>query len=92
MNHMLPTACRALGVLRKPSIGAELIYKFAPELLAAATADTVDFFISAGTKLDPRRLLLALVRFGEQDTPDAKRDQVLRYVGFAMDQLHCDDR
>lgn len=34
----------------------------------------------------------ALVRFGETDTLDVKRDQILRYVGFAMDQLRCDDR
>eukprot|EP00878_Enallax_costatus_P011969 GHUV01012497.1.p1 GENE.GHUV01012497.1~~GHUV01012497.1.p1 ORF type:complete len:1028 (+),score=282.75 GHUV01012497.1:49-3132(+) len=82
---------RALGVLRKPSIGPELIYRFAPELLAAATAETVDFFIAAGARLDPRRLMPALVRFGEPDTLDSKRDQIMRYVGFAMDQLHCDD-
>lgn len=84
--------CRALGVLRKPSVGPQLVYKFAPELLAAATQETVDFFIAAGSSLDPRQLLPALVRFGEPGTPLAKREQVMRYVGFALDQLHCSDR
>jgi hypothetical protein len=83
---------RALGVLRKPSVGPQLVYKFAPELLAAATQETVDFFIAAGSTLDPRQLLPALVRFGEPGTAAAKREQVLRYVSFALDHLRCNDR
>lgn len=42
--------------------------------------------------LDPRQLLPALVRFGEPDTPPAKREQVLQYVAYAMEQLGCTDR
>jgi hypothetical protein len=153
--------CRALGVLRKPSVGPQLVYKFAPELLAAATQETVDFMVAAGNTctvvtlenvgsgavppsrakhnqgepealaicgmwlpnelrecmlhhglcrsqargveclsrprvagaaLDPRQLLPALVRFGEPDTEPAKREQVLKYVAFAMEQLRCTDR
>eukprot|EP00879_Flechtneria_rotunda_P019362 GHRR01020334.1.p1 GENE.GHRR01020334.1~~GHRR01020334.1.p1 ORF type:complete len:907 (+),score=281.55 GHRR01020334.1:278-2998(+) len=84
-------AKRALGVLRKPSVGPQLVYKFAPQLLATATTDTVDFFIVSGSTLDPRQLLPALVRFGEPGAAPAQRDQVLRYVSFAMDQLRCDD-
>jgi hypothetical protein len=42
--------CRALGVLRKPSVGPQLVYKFAPELLAAATQETVDFMVAAGKR------------------------------------------
>jgi hypothetical protein len=88
----LPCYSRALGVLRKPSVGPQLVYKFAPELLAAATQETVDFFIAAGSTLDPRQLLPALVRFGEPGTAAAKREQVLRYVSFALDHLRCNDR
>jgi hypothetical protein len=68
------------------------MYKFAPELLAAATSETVDVLISSGRALDPRQLLPALVRFGEPGTPASKREQVLRYISYAMEQLHCDDR
>jgi hypothetical protein len=39
---------RALAVLRKPSVGPQLVYRFAPELLAAATQETVDFLVTAG--------------------------------------------
>lgn len=35
-------------MLRKPSVGPQLVYKFAPELLAAATQDTVDFLVASG--------------------------------------------
>lgn len=84
--------CRALGVLRKPSVGPQLVYKFAPELLAAAPQETVDFLIAAGSTLDPRQLLPALVRFGEPGTPAAKREQALRYASFALDHLRCNDR
>lgn len=85
-------AKRALGVLRKPSVGPQLVYKFAPELLAAATQETVDFLVASGAALDPRQLLPALVRFGEHNTQPAKREQVLKYVAFAMEQLRCTDR
>lgn len=45
---LLLCCCRALGVLRKPSVGPQLVYKFAPELLAAATQETVDFLVASG--------------------------------------------
>ncbi|KAF8061305.1 VPS18 [Scenedesmus sp. PABB004] len=85
-------AVRALGVLRKPSVGPALVYKCAPELLAAAPGETVDLLISAGASLDPRALLPALVRFAEPGTPRARREEALRYISFAIDQLQCDDR
>lgn len=47
---------------------------------------------AAGAGLDPRQLLPALVRFGEPGTEPAKREQVLKYVAFAMEQLRCTDR
>lgn len=46
----------------------------------------------AGPALDPRQLLPALVRFGEPGTAPSKREQVLKYVAFAMEQLRCTDR
>lgn len=39
--------CRALRVLRNPNASRELLYKFAPALVAAAPSETVDFFVSA---------------------------------------------
>lgn len=45
-----------------------------------------------GASLDPRRLLPALVRFGEPGTPPERREQVLRYVRYALEALGCHDR
>jgi hypothetical protein len=57
-------AARALAVLRDPRVPQELVYRFAPALVAAAPRETVDAWIAARPPLDPRRLLPALVRFG----------------------------
>lgn len=53
---------------------------------------TLHACVCSGEALDPRQLLPALVRFGEPDTPPVKRDQVLKYVAYAMEQLRCTDR
>jgi len=82
---------RALGVLRKPTIPRELIYKFAPALLEAAPGETVDAWIQAGSKLDPRRLMPALVRCDEPAARGECLAQALRYVEFAIHELGCDD-
>lgn len=47
-------ARRALAVLRKPSCSPELAYRFAPGLVAAAPAETVDYLITARPPLEPR--------------------------------------
>ena len=48
------SARKALAVMRKPSCTSELIYKFAPGLVAAITEEAIDFFITAKPTLDAR--------------------------------------
>ncbi|GLI64360.1 hypothetical protein VaNZ11_007601 [Volvox africanus] len=84
-------AIRALTVLRNPSVSRELVYKFAPGLVAAAAEEAVDFFISQRPPLDPRRLLPALLRYGEPHSPPMERQCVLRYVEFAIEELGTTD-
>eukprot|EP00877_Chromochloris_zofingiensis_P007678 jgi/Chrzof1/3163/Cz12g14060.t1 len=84
-------AIRALGVLRKPSVSTELVYKFAPAMVSQATSETIDFWIACRDKLDPRRLLPALMRFGEPGSAADKREQVLMYISYAIDHLQCED-
>ncbi|GIL52118.1 hypothetical protein Vafri_8045 [Volvox africanus] len=84
-------AIRALTVLRNPSVSRELVYKFAPGLVAAAAEEAVDFFISQRPPLDPRRLLPALLRYGEPNSPPMARKHVLRYVEFAIEELGATD-
>lgn len=49
-----PQAERALEVLRRPSVSAELYYKFAPALVAQAPALTVQAWIDVQPPLEPR--------------------------------------
>ena len=53
---------KALAVLRRPSIAPELMIQFAPELLTAAPAATVDAWLAASPPLTPLPLLPALLR------------------------------
>lgn len=58
-----------------------------------APDDAVDFFVSRGASLDPRRLLPALARFGEPGSDTTGRAAALRYVRFAIEgPLRCTDR
>lgn len=79
-------------MLRKPSVPRELTYRFAPGLLVAAPEAAVDLFVAAQPPLEPRRLLPALLRGGEADAGPVLQQQVLRYLGFAIEQLRCTDR
>lgn len=84
-------ASRALPLLRRPDTPRELIYKFAPPLMAAAAEATVDFWLSCHPPLEPRRLLPALLRLGDASAHAPTRRQALRYLEFALDRLQCQD-
>ncbi len=47
-------AGKALALLRRPDIPRELVYKFAPALMAAAPAATIDACLAVQPPLDPR--------------------------------------
>eukprot|EP00983_Pelagomonas_calceolata_P084354 1156350-Pelagomonas_calceolata.AAC.18 len=49
-------ALRALAVLRKPSCPRELVYRFAPALMADAPEETVDALVAANPPLEPSLL------------------------------------
>lgn len=74
-------------MLRKPSVGAELWYKYAPGLVALAPAATVQAWIEARPELDPRSLLPALLQFGEGGGGAAGGAEVLRYLLFCVREL-----
>mmetsp|Transcript_23999 Transcript_23999/g.66689 ORF Transcript_23999/g.66689 Transcript_23999/m.66689 type:complete len:1007 (-) Transcript_23999:341-3361(-) len=82
---------RALGVLRRPNTSLELVYKFAPVLLAAVPGEAVDSWIHAADRLDPRRLMPALLRSDEPGATAAVRAAALRYIEYCFRQLECDD-
>lgn len=84
-------AGRALAVLRRPGVSPELLYKFAPELVAAAPGPTVDAWLAAQPALEPRRLLPALLRLGEAGASAEARAHALRYVRFCVGRLGSTD-
>ncbi len=57
-----------------------------------APSDAVDFLVSKGAALDPRRLLPALARFGEPGADGDGRLAALRYIRYAVESLGCTDR
>ncbi|GBG85889.1 hypothetical protein CBR_g40701 [Chara braunii] len=62
-------AKKALAVLRKPSVSPELQYKFGPSLISLDPYETVEAWISAGSNLNPRRLIPALMRYASTPQP-----------------------
>lgn len=47
-------ASQALSLLRRPDTPRELIYNFAPPLMASAAEATVDFWLACHPPLEPR--------------------------------------
>eukprot|EP00887_Chlorella_sp_A99_P003324 scaffold26.g3324.t1 len=80
-------AQQALSVLRKPSAGTELTYKFAPALMALAPAAAVQSWIDAVPPLDPARLLPALLQYGEPGADPQGTAEALKYVRYCLSQL-----
>jgi len=55
IHHQRPGgALRALAVLRKPSCPRELVYRFAPALVAEAPEEAVDMLVGTHPPLEPR--------------------------------------
>ncbi|KAK9814445.1 hypothetical protein WJX72_006013 [[Myrmecia] bisecta] len=84
-------ASRALAVLRHPNVSQELFYKFAPVLMASAPRETVDAWMTGVPALDPRRLLPALMRFGEVAASAECQAEALRYVHHCIGRLQTTD-
>ncbi|GMH42479.1 hypothetical protein BSKO_10398 [Bryopsis sp. KO-2023] len=83
---------RALGVMRLPKVSRELVYKFAPDLMSLAPGLAVDFWLSQkNPPLDPRRLLAALVPFGDYSSNEDARKHALRFIEFSINALGCHD-
>jgi len=82
---------RALGVLRRPNVSLELVYKFAPVLIVASPTATVDAWIHNAHKLNTRRLMPALLRCDEPAATAMCRNEGLRYIEYCIHHLHSDD-
>ncbi|XP_070564875.1 vacuolar protein sorting-associated protein 18 homolog isoform X2 [Ptychodera flava] len=80
----------ALKVLTKQT-NMELYYKFSPVLMQHIPKDTVDAWIKQGRKLEPKRLIPALVHYHENRDTD-KINEAIRYLEFCVQTLDIKDQ
>eukprot|EP00898_Chlorokybus_atmophyticus_P003117 jgi/Chlat1/3806/Chrsp259S03935 len=93
-------AAKALSLLRRPRVPQELVYKFAPALMALDPVATVDAWIAAGANLTPRRLVPALLRYTQSLTysndnaaaSGSGRNEAIRYLEYCVRRLLCEDQ
>eukprot|EP00271_Cylindrocystis_brebissonii_P008632 TRINITY_DN23099_c0_g1_i1.p1 TRINITY_DN23099_c0_g1~~TRINITY_DN23099_c0_g1_i1.p1 ORF type:complete len:1123 (-),score=263.65 TRINITY_DN23099_c0_g1_i1:370-3738(-) len=81
-------ALRALQVL--PRLPPEMQYKFGAPLMLLDAALTVDAWIAAGTRLEPRRLIPALLRYADA-CPPGEAYEAIRYLEFSIQRLRRED-
>jgi len=83
----------ALTALRKQS-NAELYYKFSPVLMQNAPRETVEIWKAAKNRLDPSRLIPALVRCDRTSggKPTEQTLQAISYLEFCVHQLQNVDQ
>ncbi|XP_046860460.1 vacuolar protein sorting-associated protein 18 homolog [Xenia sp. Carnegie-2017] len=80
----------ALDVLKKQN-EPELYYKFSPVLMQHIPEDTVNAWIDQNKRLDPRKLIPALIYY-EQKEDKALIEQAVRYLDFCVDILGVQDQ
>lgn len=75
----------ALEVLAKQN-NPELVYQFSPTLMQCVPKETVDMWITQGKRLDPARLIPALVQYDK--TKDKKHGyEAISYLEFCIYKL-----
>ncbi|CAB4006497.1 vacuolar sorting-associated 18 homolog [Paramuricea clavata] len=80
----------ALEVLKKQN-EPDLYYKFSPVLMQHIPEDTVNAWIEQMKRLDPRKLIPALVYY-EQKEDKALIEQAVRYLDFCVEILGVRDQ
>ena len=75
-------AAKAVGVLRRPNAGPELLYTTAPPLFRLAPADAVDLWLAQAERvpLDPARFVPALAAARGRALGEEARAQAVRYL------------
>mmetsp|Transcript_21125 Transcript_21125/g.54911 ORF Transcript_21125/g.54911 Transcript_21125/m.54911 type:complete len:1044 (-) Transcript_21125:293-3424(-) len=98
LQHQAYDKClQALNSARNP----DLYYKYSPALMAKHPSSTVDAWIEAGTVLDPRKLITAMLpldlRTGSEGGDEMEdrqfelMDQAIRYLEHVVTQGGCED-
>lgn len=83
-------AKKALEVLQKPGVPAELQYKFAPELIMLDAYETVESWMITNN-LNPRKLIPAMMRYSGEPHAKNETHEVIKYLEYCVHRLHNED-
>ncbi|XP_008455352.2 vacuolar sorting protein 18 [Cucumis melo] len=83
-------AKKALEVLQKPGVLAELQYKFAPELIMLDAYETVESWMITNN-LNPRKLIPAMMRYSGEPHAKNETHEVIKYLEYCVHRLHNED-
>lgn len=80
----------ALEVLHKPNVPIDLQYKFAPDLIMLDAYETVESWM-ANNKLNPRKLIPAMMRYASEPHAKNETHEVIKYLEYCVHHLHNED-
>ncbi|TKY48826.1 Vacuolar protein sorting-associated protein 18-like [Spatholobus suberectus] len=83
-------AQKALEVLQKPSVPIDVVYKFAPDLIALDAYETVESWM-ATKNLNPRKLIPAMMRYSSEPHAKNETHEVIKYLEYCVHRLHNED-
>ncbi|XP_022952155.1 vacuolar protein sorting-associated protein 18 homolog [Cucurbita moschata] len=83
-------AKKALEVLQKPGVPADLQYKFAPELIMLDAYETVESWMIT-SNLNPRKLIPAMMRYSGEPHAKNETHEVIKYLEYCVHRLHNED-
>ncbi|XP_072969864.1 vacuolar sorting protein 18 [Typha angustifolia] len=84
-------AKKALEVLQRPNVSVDLQYKFAPDLIVLDAYETVESWMIARNKLNPRKLIPAMMRYASEPRAKNETHEVVKYLEFSVKELHNED-
>ncbi|XP_042039227.1 vacuolar sorting protein 18-like isoform X1 [Salvia splendens] len=86
----LGEAKKALRVLQKPNVQAELQYKFAPDLIMLDAYETVESWMTK-KDLNPRKLIPAMMRYSSEPHAKNETHEVIKYLEYCVHRLQNED-
>lgn len=84
-------ARKALEVLQRPNVTVDLVYKFAPDLIMLDAYETVESWMMARSKLNPGKLIPAMMRYVSEPHAKNETHEVIKYLEFCVKDLNNED-
>uniref|UniRef100_A0A0D9X4Z4 Uncharacterized protein n=1 Tax=Leersia perrieri TaxID=77586 RepID=A0A0D9X4Z4_9ORYZ len=84
-------ARKALEVLQRHNVLVDLVYKFAPDLIMLDAYETVESWMMARNKLNPGKLIPAMMRYVSEPHAKNETHEVIKYLEFCVKDLNNED-